>query len=212
MEVSLTTPPNVEGSARPSTQIAPCLPDASALITRIRANDETAVLELRTLIANGLRWFILRQLGCKRIGDYYVEEAFQAIVIGIREGNPRQPQDLLRYAIGVAREVAIASARTSASEDAPTRYAESPPDPQKLRTIKEIIARMPEGERGVLMRFYGNGQSEDQICRELGLTQVRFKSIKDYAKRQCMQPADDTKRRRKHRKASTWRESFGRPA
>jgi DNA-directed RNA polymerase specialized sigma24 family protein len=201
MEVFTLAPsPNFQGFQGsplvPSRTTGPCFPDEIALVARIRNHEESAVSELRELIAGGLKWFIVRELGHDKVEDY-VERAFLAIIVGIREGGLSEPEHLRGYAISVARTVAMTEDRKSLQsrlDDNDAGEIGKPPkgpppsavDRKTIRAMEGVIAKIPDRYREALNRFYIGGHSADEICRDLGLTKTEFDGVRSGTKRRYL--------------------------
>jgi DNA-directed RNA polymerase specialized sigma24 family protein len=70
----------------------------------------------------------------------------------------------------------------SGAPSAPSPDAGSIAREQKQIALK-VLRDLRPGDREGLVRFYLTGQSEEQICADLGLTPTRFRLIKSRARR-----------------------------
>lgn len=53
---------------------------------------------------------------------------------------------------------------------------------QKVDFMIEILQQLSERDREILTRFYLNEESQEQICREMNLTETQFRLLKSRAK------------------------------
>jgi RNA polymerase sigma-70 factor (ECF subfamily) len=53
---------------------------------------------------------------------------------------------------------------------------------QKAELMRSALSALPEKDREILVRFYLKEQPEQRICREMNLTEMRFRFLKFRAK------------------------------
>jgi RNA polymerase sigma-70 factor, ECF subfamily len=165
------------------------------LVERIRNNDTSAIEELYTLFAKGVRFFLWRQLGLQDLDDR-VHDIFLMVVQSIQRGELREPERLMGYVRSVVRRQTagfirgVVNARRCQVVVHPAlSLSDRTPDPER-RAIEEqntevamrILQSLPQRDREVLMRFYLLEQLPEQICRDLKITETQFRLIKSRAK------------------------------
>jgi RNA polymerase sigma factor (sigma-70 family) len=53
---------------------------------------------------------------------------------------------------------------------------------QRVELIRKVLHELSDKDREILTRFYLREQSQDQICREMKLTETQFRLLKSRAK------------------------------
>lgn len=171
------------------------LVDWPALVARIKEGDERAMEELYHRFGRGIRYAFYRHLGPQDLDDK-IHDTFLIVVQAIRKGELREPERLM----GFVRTVVRRQVAAHIEEAVHTRRDETPidaasPVPDRKRTAEEkmlweeqlkVMARtletMPPRDRELLTRFYLQDQSQEQICREMNLTDTQFRLFKSRAK------------------------------
>ena len=167
----------------------------SGLVERIRSNDPSGMEELYRVFSTGIRFYLCRQLGAQDLDDR-VHDAFLTIALSIRRGDLRDPERLMGYVRTVVRRqvaayigAAVEARRNRTDPDRSGSLRDRQPDPertaierQNVELAMRILNTLPRRDREVLMRFYLQEQSPNQICRDLGLTQTQFRLTKSRAK------------------------------
>lgn len=171
-------------------------PDWADTVDRIRAGDPGAVTQLYGVFTQGIRYLLLRALGVEELEDR-VHDCFLIVMEAIRAGELRDPARLMGYVRTVVRRQIAASI-----EDAVTRrrssvefedtvfsvsdWKDNPEQTLLARQRTEIARRVFKGvskrDREILRRFYLLEQSQEVICREMGLTYNQFRLLKSRAK------------------------------
>lgn len=170
-------------------------PSWSHLVERIRQGEPSAMEELYAVFAKGVRYYMWRQLGPQDLDDR-VHDLFLIITQSIQNGELREPERLMGYVRTIARrqvaatiDGAIHSRRNEVEIDAGSNLSDHQPDPER-RAIQQqnqevamrVLGSLHKREREVLMRFYLQEQTPEQICREMDLTPTQFRLIKTRAK------------------------------
>lgn len=171
------------------------LVDWPALVARIKDGDESAMEDLYYRFGRGVRYAFYRHLGPQDLDDK-IHDTFLIVVQAIRKGELREPERLM----GFVRTVVRRQVAAHIEEAVHTRRDETPidaanPVPDRKRTAEEkmlweeqlnVMARtletMPPRDRELLTRFYLQDQSQEQICREMNLTDTQFRLFKSRAK------------------------------
>ncbi len=171
-------------------------PDWALTVERIRAGDSGAMAELYKVFTHGIRYLLLRSLGVDEVDDR-VHDCFIVVAGAIKGGELRDPARLMGYIRTVVRrhiaaniEEAVAKRRTTVEyEDSVlsiSDWRETPEESVASQQRAEIARRVFNGvskrDKEILSRFYIEEQSQDQICREMGLTYNQYRLLKSRAK------------------------------
>jgi len=173
------------------------LPERSwtPLVERIRDGDAAAVEELYTIFSKGVRFLLWRQLGQQDLDDR-VHDIFLMVVQSIQRGELREPERLMGYVRTVVRrqaagyiQGAVTARRKQVGLDGGSPIRDRSMDPER-RAIEEqntevamrVLKSLPHRDREVLVRFYLQEQTPEQICRDLGITETQFRLVKSRAK------------------------------
>jgi RNA polymerase sigma factor (sigma-70 family) len=186
--MSSETDREIPESAQPQRSWTP-------LVERIRTGEPSAVEELYAIFVKGVRFFLWRQLGPQDLDDK-VHDIFLMVVQSIQRGELREPERLMGYVRTVVRRQAagyiqgvVSARRSQVVIDAGAPLSDCEPNPER-RAIEEqntavamrVLQSLPKRDREVLIRFYLQEQTPDQICRDLNLTETQFRLIKSRAK------------------------------
>jgi len=170
-------------------------PSWSRLVDRIKAGDPAGMEQLYAVFVKGVRFFLWRQLGPQDLDDK-VHDVFLIITQSIKRGELRDPERLMGYVRTVVRrqvaahiDSAVNARRNQQSIDPSLTLSDHQPDPERRAIEKEnqdvalrMLAGLPKRDREVLIRFYLQEQSAEEICRDLNLTETQFRLIKSRAK------------------------------
>jgi hypothetical protein len=135
-------------------------------ITRkLQAHDPTGMDALRTMFDGGLRLLLVRR-------GVLDTEGISGIVL-------RRAADLVRCRTPSDPATLPCHLRTAMNEIQP-RVGRGGIGTRPAETVeaREVLAKLDEGEREALLRFYLREQQPAQICRELGLTEQAFSALK----------------------------------
>jgi RNA polymerase sigma-70 factor (ECF subfamily) len=169
--------------------------DWQELVTRIRSGDEGGMEELYRVFGRGIRFYLCRQLGMQELDDK-VHDTFLIVVQAILRGDLREPERLMGFVRTVVRrqvaahiDHAVHSRREELHLDVGVRVVDGRRNPeqhmafqQKMDFMVQILDRLAERDREILTRFYLQEQSQEQICREMTLTETQFRLLKSRAK------------------------------
>jgi RNA polymerase sigma factor (sigma-70 family) len=169
--------------------------DWADIVSRIQAGQNSGIEELYHVLNRGVRYYLGRQLGHQDLEDK-LHEVFLVVVSAIRKGQVREPQRIMGFVRTVAqRQVAahiqkLVHSRRRESELTPgLDIADEGQDPErsailreKVELMKIVLAQMPERQREILVRFYRDEQTPEQICQEMSLTETQFRLAKSRAK------------------------------
>jgi RNA polymerase sigma-70 factor (ECF subfamily) len=187
-----------EEGGRPEGDAVPTLPlyDWTLIVDGIRDGDPKAMESLYRIFAKGVRFFLLRNLGSEELEDR-VHDCFVIVIEAIQNGELREPERLMGYVRTVVKrqiaatiDVAVQQRRRHADfEDTlfcVSDWRENPERTviarQRAEIARRVLAGIPARDREILNRFYVLEQSQDQICRELGLSYNQFRLLKSRAK------------------------------
>jgi RNA polymerase sigma factor (sigma-70 family) len=170
--------------------------DWADIVARIRDGDGGAMEELYAIFAKGIRYFLLRNLGAEDLDDR-VHDCFVIVAEAIRKGDLRDPARLMGFVRTVVKRQIAANIETAVTrrrseveyEESMFNISDWHNDPEKsllARQRSDIARKVMTGisrrDREILQRFYVDEQSQDQICREMGLTYNQFRLLKSRAK------------------------------
>jgi len=165
------------------------------LVERIQAGDASGMEELYDLFSRGVRFYLYRQLGLQELEDK-VHDTFLIVVQAIRRGELRNPERLMGFVRTVVRRqvvayidsvvqdrrdqaglhcgLAVSDGRSNPEQDAIAR--------QQTDIMEKVLRSISKRDREILTRFYLWGQTQEQICAEMGLTETQFRLLKSRAK------------------------------
>ena len=169
--------------------------DWSLLVERVSRGDPAGMEELYNLFGRGVRYYYYRHLGSQDVEDK-IHDTFLIVVQAIRRGELREPDRLMGFVRTVVRrqvatyiEKAVhyrleqmpieATSPLPASSENPEDNAVATQEMEiMLRTLRGLSSR----DREILTRFYLHEQSQEQICREMRLSETQFRLLKSRAK------------------------------
>ena len=170
-------------------------PGWGCLVQRVHDGDDSGMEELYKLFSTGVRFYLCRQLGPQDLDDK-VHDIFLIITQSIQRGDLREPERLMGYVRTIVRrqvaayiENAVQSRRNHTDLDFGMALSDQHPNPER-RLIAEqstavalgILNSLHKRDREVLIRFYLQEQPQEQICRDMSLTDTQFRLIKSRAK------------------------------
>jgi RNA polymerase sigma-70 factor (ECF subfamily) len=169
--------------------------DWANLVSRIQANDEAAMEELYRVFSRGIRFYLCRQLGPQDLDDR-MHDCFLVVIQAIRKGELREPERLMGFVRTIVRrqiagqiDVNVQTRRQQVDLDATGPLSDRGRNPESQaigRQEEQIAANVLKGisrrDREILMRFYLHEQPQEQICKEMRLTETQFRLLKSRAK------------------------------
>ncbi|MBV9301760.1 MAG: sigma-70 family RNA polymerase sigma factor [Acidobacteriaceae bacterium] len=188
---SESSQPNQETVSR--TAHAPV--EWSVLVAQVKAGEDAGMEQLYKLFSRGIRYYLCRQLGPQELEDK-VHDTFLIVVNAIRRGDLREPERLMGFVRTVVRrqvaayiEQAVHSRREQTDLESGVTVADRKENPeqeamirQKADLMKSVLSSLSERDRDILVRFYLKEQTQEQICREMALTETQFRLLKSRAK------------------------------
>lgn len=180
-----------DSAARPSFSST----DWSALVGQVKAGEDCGMEQLYKLFSRGIRYYLCRQLGPQELEDK-VHDTFLIVVNAIKRGDLREPERLMGFVRTVVRrqvaayiEQAVHTRREQADLESGVSVADRKQNPeqeamlrQKGELMKSALESLSQRDRDILVRFYLKEQPQEQICREMALTETQFRLLKSRAK------------------------------
>jgi RNA polymerase sigma-70 factor, ECF subfamily len=165
------------------------------LVAQVKAGQDAGMEQLYKLFSRGIRYYLCRQLGPQELEDK-VHDTFLIVVNAIKRGDLREPERLMGFVRTVVRrqvaayiEQAVHTRREQADIETGVTIADRKQNPeqeamlrQKADLMKSALAALSQRDRDILVRFYLKEQSQEQICREMALTETQFRLLKSRAK------------------------------
>jgi RNA polymerase sigma-70 factor (ECF subfamily) len=173
----------------------PAVIDWNALVEQVRLGDDAGMEQLYKLFSRGIRYYLCRQLGPQELEDK-VHDTFLIVVNAIKRGDLREPDRLMGFVRTVVRrqvaayiETAVHTRREQTDLETGIAVADRTQNPEqeaisreKAALMKSALASLSDRDREILVRFYLKEQPQEQICREMSLTETQFRLLKSRAK------------------------------
>ncbi len=167
----------------------------SVLVEQIKQGQDAGLEYLYKLFSRGIRYYLCRQLGPQELEDK-VHDTFLIVVNAIQRGDLREPERLMGFVRTVVRrqvaayiEEAVHTRREQADLESGISVADRKQNPeqeamlrQKAELMKSALDSLSQRDRDILVRFYLQEQPQEQICREMDLTETQFRLLKSRAK------------------------------
>lgn len=169
--------------------------DWAELVDRIRRGDPSGMEQLYAVFSRGVRFYLCRHVGTEELDDR-VHDTFLIVVQAIQRGELRDPNRLMGFVRTVVRRQVAAyieravHLRKEQTELHPgLAVSDSRSDPEKevmerqrVELMEKVLRSVSKRDREILTRFYLLGQTQEQICREMNLTETQFRLLKSRAK------------------------------
>jgi RNA polymerase sigma-70 factor (ECF subfamily) len=169
--------------------------DWPLLVQQVKAGKDEGMEQLYKLFSRGIRYYLCRQLGPQELEDK-VHDTFLIVVNAIKRGDLREPERLMGFVRTVVRrqvaayiEQAVHNRREQAELESGISIADRSQNPeqramvkQKAELMKSALDALSNRDRDILIRFYLKEQPQEQICREMSLTETQFRLLKSRAK------------------------------
>ncbi len=179
----------------PRAEASACPTQWADLVERIRRGDPAGMEQLYAVFARGVRFYLCRQIGPEELDDR-VHDTFLIVVQAIQRGELREPERLMGFvrtvvrrqvAAYIERAVQTRRGQTELHPGMPISDSRSNPEQQllarqKVEIMMKVLESISHRDREILTRFYLLGQSQQQICREMKLTETQFRLLKSRAK------------------------------
>lgn len=165
------------------------------LVDSIRSGDQNAMSQLYATFGRGVRYYLSRQLGAQELDDK-VHDTFLVVLGAIQRGELREPERLMGFVRTVVRRLVathidhmVEERRDRTSLEDGYAQADERSDPEKdaehrekVEIMGQVLHSISGRDREILTRFYLYEQSQQQICREMGLNDTQFRLLKSRAK------------------------------
>jgi RNA polymerase sigma factor (sigma-70 family) len=165
------------------------------LVRRIQIGDQSGMEELYSIFSRGIRFFLCRQLGPQELDDK-VHDTFLIVVHAIQRGELRDPERLMGFVRTIVRrqiasyiDAAIQNRREQAEIDAGVTVVDREANPERSAMDQEresimrrVLGEMSRRDREILTRFYLQEEPQEQICRDMKLSETQFRLLKSRAK------------------------------
>jgi RNA polymerase sigma factor (sigma-70 family) len=165
------------------------------LVESIRSGDQNAMARLYDVFGKGIRYYLTRQLGAQDVDDK-VHDTFLVVLGAIQRGELREPERLMGYVRTIVRRqvathidhlVEERRERTDVEEghllaDGRGTPEENAARQERVTIMRQVLQCISGRDREILTRFYLSEQTQEQICREMGLNDTQFRLLKSRAK------------------------------
>jgi len=178
------------------------------LVERIAARDELAEKELYELLSRGLRFFLARRLPKAEDSEDELHNVFLMVIYGIQRGHIREPERLMGYVRGIVRhrlaakieEIVKMRSHVEASDfnvgGTRVDIEATIENQERKNCAMEVLRSMSIKDRDILMRFYLNEQTREEICQDMHLTETQFRLLKSRAKARFVERFQKTETRK----------------
>jgi RNA polymerase sigma factor (sigma-70 family) len=188
----------------------------SELVEEIRGGNQESVALLYSAVSDSARSQLFRSIDPQAVEDH-VQEILMIVLAAIRSGELRDARCLMGFVRTVTRRQAavhirqaIVSRRRMVSMESAEPASPSNESPearldsrQRVAAVKEMLEKLCERDRDILIRFYYEEQDSESICREMNLTPTQFRQYKSRALVKCCGLTDHTRPTRSDRIHST---------
>jgi len=186
---------DVEQKEVSENQLTSDQPNWVDIVDRIQRDDQGALEDLYRIFSRGMRYYLCRQLGPQDLDDK-VHDCFLIVVQAIRKGDLRDPERLMGFARTIVRrqiaghiDSAVHSRKQQVDLETSAPLADTGLNPEAEAMTRQeedlavsVLKGISRRDREILTRFYLDEQSQDQICRDMKLTETQFRLLKSRAK------------------------------
>ena len=152
------------------------------LIDNIQGNDKAGLEEFSRVFSPGIRFYLARQLG-RRAVDKRVRETVQAVVHAIQQGDVPKPERLVQFLYSIVRRQVAAQLELDASSATPAGTGASQHNRRRnQKAALKILRSVSPNDREILIRFYLQEQTPEQICREMDLTEEELRLLRSHSR------------------------------
>jgi RNA polymerase sigma-70 factor (ECF subfamily) len=167
-----------------------------SLVHRILQGEKDAVEELYRHFYGGIRLFLCRHLGPQELEDK-VHDTFVIVLTAIRRGEVRNPARLAAFVRTVVRRQVASYIGGVIHERRDCVDAESGAEQlvddrqspeqrvisaEQVAIMRELLNQVESRDRELLVRFYIQEHSVEDICADLNLSCNQFRLLKSRAK------------------------------
>ncbi len=165
------------------------------MVDKIRRHDPNGTEELYRVLSNGIRFYFYRQLGAQDLDDR-VHDAFMIVVQAIQRGDLHEPERLMGYVRTIVHRLVASQIKKAVhfrKHQVELDYGIAAPGlgstPEEIAIQREkaalavkVLKSIRRRDREVLIRFYLQEQTAEEIRQEMGLTETQFRLMKSRAK------------------------------
>ena len=169
--------------------------DWAMLVAQVKAGDDKGLERLYQLFSRGVRYYLCRQLGPEELEDR-IHDTFLIVVNALKKGDLREPDRLMGFVRTIVRrqvatyiDQVVHIRREQTDLESGAAVADRKRDPeqqamarQKTELMKSVLDSLSERDRDILVRFYLREETQEQICKEMRLTETQFRLLKSRAK------------------------------
>ena len=167
----------------------------SVLVESIQRGERSGMEELYRVFSRGVRYYLCRQLGPQDLDDK-VHDTFVIVVQAIQKGELRDPERLMGFVRTVVRrqvaaqiERVVQNRKDQAEMDTTVAVSDHRDTPEEAAILKQheevagaVLRSISGRDREILTRFYLMEQTQEEICREMDLSDTQFRLLKSRAK------------------------------
>ncbi len=166
-----------------------------ALVEGVKNGDRESMEALYDSFTRGVRYYFCKRLGPAELDDH-VHDAYLTVIQAIRAGTLREPEALMGYVKTIIRrqvaagiDEAVHTRRERVDFEVGTFVMDDRQNPeqeaigrQNAQLMVQVMEEISPRDREILTRFYLQGQSQDEICGAMQLTETQFRLLKSRAK------------------------------
>ena len=174
------------------------LPDFTSVVEKVRAGREEGAHELQAHFFLGTKYLLTRQLGSPARAADLAREVLAAVQVAICNGELGQPERLASFVRTVAKRTVASQFPSGLGSDGSQRRVG--PDPIRDGDIvlsARILRSLPDRDSEVLIRSCVEEQSEEDICRDMGLTPGEIQLVRSRARTEFANSISSRNGRRK---------------
>ncbi len=178
---------------------------AADLVRRVAAGDGAAETQLYARYHRGLLFMLRRLSGSPEQAEDLRQETFRIVFGRLRGRGLDEPEGLLGFLRGTARNLALAERRKAArrpresSPEALVEMADPAPSAadallraEDARRFRQLLGELRvERDRQMILRFYVAGDEKEEICEALNLESSHFKRVLFRARQRFKQLVTD---------------------
>jgi RNA polymerase sigma-70 factor, ECF subfamily len=167
----------------------------AAIVAQIKSGEDSGLEFLYKQFSRGIRYYLCRHLGPEELDDR-VHDTFLVVVQALRKGDLREPERLMGFVRTIVRrqvaayiDQAVITRRDQADIESGIAVIDAKSNPeqeaiakQKKELMISVLQSLGERDRDILIRFYLNEEPQEEICRDMSLTETQFRLLKSRAK------------------------------
>jgi RNA polymerase sigma-70 factor, ECF subfamily len=174
-------------------EVPPAGPDPIVdLVRRIISGDPAAEAELVERFSRALSFLLRRLTRDEAAAEDLYQETFRLVIEKVRRGELREPERLPGFVSSLARNLFLGSVRRGGRRQkwhGGSEAVETAPDPapgqltrllaqERAAAVRGVLAELTnDRDRAILSRYYIAGEDKEDICRDLGLSDLHFNRV-----------------------------------